>query len=161
MYGRYIRQTKTGTLQVNRARVKAEERLDGKFLVSTSDDGLSASDVATGYKHLWKIELLNRDLKHVVDVGPVYHRLEDRIRAHVLLCWLALVLIRISENEAGKTWHQIKSALLGLGVGIHHTGSGEVWQRTPLSDGQKELFDHLGIKPPPAYLNITTSQHKS
>jgi len=156
VYGRYIRQIKTGRLVLNRARVKAEERLDGKSLISTSDDGLPALDVAMGYRNLWRIERLNRDLKHVVDVRPVYHRLEDRIRAHVLLCWLALVLIRISENETGKTWHQVKSTLLGLDVGIHHMDSGEVWQRTPLSDGQKELLNHLGIKPPPVYLNITT-----
>jgi transposase len=156
VYGKYIRQGKGGTLHINRARVKAEEKLNGKSLISTSDDGLPAEDAALGYRHLWKIERLNRDLKHVVDVRPVYHRLEDRIRAHVLLCWLALLLIRIAENETGKTWHEIKKAILGLEVGIHTTSSGEVWQTTPVTRAQKEVFGRLGIKTPPTYLHIQT-----
>lgn len=159
-YGRYIRQTKTGKLCLDRARIKAEAHLDGKFLVSTSDDWLSTEDVALGYKHLWKIERLNRDLKNVVDVRPVYHRLEDRIRAHVLLCWLALVLIRVAENESLKTWHEIKNTLSTLEVGIHQTGNGQVWQRTPINGGQRELFGALQIKPPPPYPNIAAPQRK-
>ena len=39
-------------------------------------------------------------MKQVLDLRPVYHRLEDRIRAHVLLCWLALLLARIVETRA-------------------------------------------------------------
>mgnify|MGYP002682247305 CR=1 FL=1 len=50
VFGRYIHQTKTGRLRLDREKIKAEERLDGKSLVSTSDDGLSARDVVLGYK---------------------------------------------------------------------------------------------------------------
>ena len=42
-------------------------------------------------------------MKQVIDLRPVYHRLEERIRAHVILCWLALLLIRIIETTAGDT----------------------------------------------------------
>jgi len=45
-----------------------------------------------------------RDMKQVIDLRPVYHRREDRIRAHVTLCWLALLLARIIENACGQTW---------------------------------------------------------
>ena len=48
-----------------------------------------------------------RDLKQVIDLRPVYHRLEQRIRAHVVLCWLALLLIRIAETTTGTTWNKI------------------------------------------------------
>src|SRR5690606_16518210 len=125
-FGRYIRQTKTGKLRLDKARIKAEERYDGKFLVSTSDHQMPAEDVALGYKQLWRIERLNRDLKHTVDLRPVYHRLEDRIRAHVLLCWLALLLIRIAENETEMTWHHIRTELNPLTVGYHRIRHGEV-----------------------------------
>jgi hypothetical protein len=42
-----------------------------------------------------------RDMKQVIDLRPVFHRHEDRIRAFVLLCWLALLLARITENACG------------------------------------------------------------
>jgi transposase len=40
-------------------------------------------------------------MKQVIDLRPVYHRKEERIRAHVILCWLALLLARIAENACG------------------------------------------------------------
>jgi len=156
-YGRYVRQTRTGRLLLNRARVAAEARLDGKFLVSSSDDELSAEEVALGYKQLWQIERVHRDLKHVVDIRPVYHRLEDRIRAHVLLCWLALLLVRVIENGTGRTWHQVKNILADLKLGIHRTQGGEVWQTSPLDSDQQELFARLKVPAPPRYLAVGLS----
>ncbi len=99
---------------------------------------------------------LNRDLKHLVDIRPVYHRLEDRIRSHVLLCWLALLLIRVVENGTGKTWRQVRSMLGKLKVGIHRTESGEVRQTTPLSEEQRRFFAALQVEPPPRYLSVST-----
>ena len=159
-FGRYLKQSKTGRLSLNMAKVKQESRFDGKYLISTSEEGLSVDEVVSAYKNLWRIERLNRDLKHLVDIRPVYHRLEDRIRSHVLLCWLALLLIRIAENETGKTWHQLSSLLSQLKVGIHRTQSGEVWQTTPLTQEQKALMQALEIEPPPRYLSVTTTRPK-
>jgi len=87
--------------------VRAEERLDGKYLLSTSDPDLSAEDVALGYKNLLEAERGFRDMKSTLDLRPVYHRIEPRIRAHVLLCWLALLLIRVAERRTGLTWRRI------------------------------------------------------
>jgi len=153
-FGRYVRQTKTGTLVLHREKIRDEERLDGKFLIRVSDDGLSAADAVAGYKQLWQVERVFRDLKHVVDIRPVHHRLEDRIRAHVLLCWLAMLLIRLAENETGQTWHQLQRRLRRLEVGIHRTRSGEVWQTNRATQEVQELFDSLDLKLPPRYLAI-------
>lgn len=158
VFGRYIKQSKAGALSLDMAKIKGEGRLDGKYLISTSEDDLSVEDVVTAYKNLWRIERLNRDLKHLVDIRPVYHRLEDRIRSHVLLCWLALLLIRIAENETNQTWRQLTSVLSKLKVGIHRTQSGEVWQSTQLTAEQKGVFQALGVELPPKYLSVTTSK---
>ena len=74
VYGRYVRQTPKGQLVLDRSRLAQEARFDGKFLVSSSDDALSAEAIAEGYKQLWQIERVHRDLKHVADIRPVYHR---------------------------------------------------------------------------------------
>ncbi len=150
-YGRYIRQTRTGKLRLDKAKIHTEERFDGKFLVSSSDDGLSAEDIVLGYKQLWAVERVFRDLKHRVDIRPVYHRLADRIRAHVLLCWLGLLLIRVAENATKETWHNLKRTLGSLQMGIHRTRSGEVWQATRPTADQNSVFEALGVAPPPRY----------
>jgi hypothetical protein len=45
-----------------------------------------------------------KDMKGALALRPVFHRREDRIRAHVQLCWLALLLIRVAERRTGQTW---------------------------------------------------------
>jgi Transposase DDE domain len=147
--GRYLRQTKTGRLLLDRAKIKAEERLDGKFLLSTSDPDLSAEDVALGYKNLLEAERGFRDLKTTIELRPVFHRLEHRIRAHVLLSWLALLLIRVAERQTNHTWRRIALELGRLHL-VTLTGPiGTIAQTTELTDAQRELLATTGIQPPP------------
>jgi transposase len=105
--GRWLRQRPNGRLTIDRAKVKAEQRLDGKYLLATSDPDLSTEDVALGYKNLLEAERGFRDLKSQLLLRPVFHRLEHRIRAHVLLCWLALLLTRVAERGCEQTWRRI------------------------------------------------------
>ncbi|MBA4170820.1 MAG: IS1634 family transposase [Chloroflexi bacterium] len=155
-FGRFVKQAKSGALSIDKAKVAREAKLDGKFLVSTSDPYLSSEEIAMGYKQLHEIERVNRDLKHTVDVRPVYHRRADRIKAHVLLCWLALLLIRVIENESGSTWHQIKKAFRPLLVAQHATQMGIVSETNPLTSEQKRVLDALRVKPPQRYPNVPT-----
>ena len=98
---RFLRITPGGLLRIDKQKIKTETNLDGKYLLRCSDPDLPAEDIALGYKQLLEVERGWRDMKQILDLRPVYHRLEDRIRAHVLLCWLALLLIRIIETPTG------------------------------------------------------------
>jgi transposase len=103
---RYLRVTKTGLLRIDRAKIAAEAKTDGRTLLRTSDLTMDAADVAKGYKALLDVERGFRDLKQL-DLRPVYHRRKDRIVAHVQLCWLALLLIRTAEIAVGDTWRNL------------------------------------------------------
>ncbi|MDZ7800511.1 MAG: transposase [Trueperaceae bacterium] len=155
-FGRYVRQTKTGLLRLDKGKIAREAKLDGKFLVSTSDPHLPAEDVAMGYKQLHEVERVHRDLKHTVDVRPVYHRRADRIRAHMILCWLALLLIRVAENETGRTWFQLKRTLHSLSVAEHTTEAGPIVQTNRPNTEQKAVLDAVNLRPPPRYLAFPT-----
>ena len=129
-------------------RVK-EVRLDGKYLLVTSDPDLSAEGVALGYKNLLEAERGFRDLKSTLELRPVFHRVEPRIRAHVLLCWLALLLIRVAERRTGLTWRRIEIELSRLHA-VTLTGSaGTVVQTTPLSEVQAGILRACQVAPPP------------
>ncbi len=158
-YGRYVRQSKTGKLAIDRSKVATEAKLDGKFLVSTSDPHLSTEDIALGYKQLHEIERVNRDLKHTVDIRPVHHRREDRIRAHVLLCWLALLLIRVIENDSHQTWHQLKKLFRPLMVAQTNTKHGIVSETNAVTSEQKRVLDALRVKPPARFPNVPTTSN--
>ncbi|NBM14212.1 hypothetical protein [Streptomyces sp. GC420] len=83
-----MRTSKNGRLAIDRTKIKAEERLDGKYLLTSSDPHLSTEDIAVGYKALLEAERGFYDLKTVLELRLVFHRLEHRIRAYVLPCWL-------------------------------------------------------------------------
>jgi hypothetical protein len=147
--GRYLRQTPSGRLRIDRAKIAAEQRLDGKYLLSTSDPDLSAEDVALGYKNLLEAERGFRDLKTTLELRPVFHRLEHRIRAHVLICWLALLLIRIAERQTDQTWRRIALELQRLHLVTLAGPAGTVQQTTRLTDAQRQIPDATSVKPPP------------
>jgi transposase len=156
---RYLRVTAGGLLRVDQAAITTEERLDGKYLLRCSDPKLSAEDIALGYKQLLEVERGWRDLKTTLDLRPVYHRREDRIRAHILLCWLALLLIRIAETTTGHTWNKIRTEIERLHVGLFTGPAGTFRQRTELSQPQKTLFAKLKIAEPPRILDATPAPH--
>ena len=146
--GRWLVQQPNGRLRVNAGKVKAEQRLDGKYLIATSDPHLSTEDAALGYKNLLEAERGFRDLKSHLLLRPVFHRLEHRIRAHVLICWLALLLTRVAERGSGQTWRNINRQL-GRIVQVTLTGpAGTVVQTTPLNPEQKAIYKTLSIQPP-------------
>ena len=152
---RYLRVTPGGLLRIDAARIKTEENLDGKYLLRTSDPQLPAEDIALGYKQLLEVERGWRDLKQVIDLRPVYHRKEERIRAHVILCWLALLLIRIAETTAGTTWNTITDELDLLTLGTFTGPAGTFRQTAKLTKTQRDLLAKLKIPHPKKIIEAT------
>lgn len=156
---RYLRTTPGGLLRVDKKAIDAEANLDGKFLLRCSDPKLTAEDIALGYKQLLEVERGWRDMKSIIDMRPVYHRIEDRIRAHVLLCWLALLLIRIAETRTGQTWPVIRAELQRLHLGTFTGPAGSFRQRTELTTGQKKILTALGLPEPRRVFEATPATH--
>jgi transposase len=152
---RYLRVTPGGLLRIDAAKVKAEENLDGKYLLRASDPKLPAEDIALGYKQLLEVERGWRDLKQVIDLRPVYHRKEERIRAHVILCWLALLLIRIAETTTGTTWNKITDELDLLSLGTFTGPAGTFRQTAELTKAQRDLLAKLNLPHPKKIIEAT------
>jgi hypothetical protein len=145
---RYLRVTPGGLLRIDAGAVKAEENLDGKYLLRASDPRLSAADIALGYRQLPEVERGWRDMKQVIDLRPACHRTEERIRAHVILCWLALLLIRIAETTAGATWNKITDELGQLTLGTFTGPAGTFRQTADLTPAQHAILSSLQIPSP-------------
>jgi hypothetical protein len=140
---------KHADLVVDTKAVTAETKLDGKFLLSCTDDTLPAADAARLFKGLLDVERGFRDLKQVLEVRPVYHRKEQRIRAHVTLCFLALVLVRVAEQATAQTWPVIQRELDRIHLIDLAGSSGTVAQRTEIDDDQHDLYTKCQVRPPP------------
>jgi len=152
---RFLRTTPSGKLRIDTAKVKTEANLDGKYLLRSSDPTLSATDIAVGYKQLLEVERGWRDMKSIIDLRPVYHRLEDRIRAHVVLCWLALLLIRVAETTTGQTWQAMRRELHRLHAVTFTGPTGTFRQRTDPTKPQTDIYARLNLPLPKKIIQIT------
>lgn len=138
---------------VNETAIEEAERFDGKLVVLTNVLDFSAEHIIERYKSLADIERGFRVLKNDIDIAPVFHRLPDRIRAHALICFLALVLYRVMRMrlKASGSTHSPKTTLeLLRRLQKHRVQLGE--QRLTgigkTSSQQLELFEALGINQP-------------
>ena len=147
-FERYLRQTKRGLLRIDRAAVAREKRLDGKWVVTSNDDTLTAEDLALGYKQLMQVEVCWRMLKSGLWMRPVRHWRPHRIHAHVSLCVLALLLTRVAEIRAGDTWRNITAKLAPLKVVEYERGGAHVYQTTELRPETAEVLKLLKVPPP-------------
>jgi transposase len=153
-YGKYVKELKDGTLKINKMKIREADRYDGKYIVETSDDTLNLRDIVLGYKQLYDVERAFRTLKTDLDLHPNYHSKEDRIRCHIFLCFIALVLIRIIESKTQKTWDKIRKSLMRIHYGEFIVDSKKIFQLTELSNEHIILFKSLNINEPREFLGI-------
>ncbi|MEV6683589.1 hypothetical protein AB0N09_43140 [Streptomyces erythrochromogenes] len=97
-------------------------------------------------------------MKQIIDLRPVYHRREDRIRAHVVLCWLALLMIRVAETNTGQTWNRLRKEL-DRQHAVTYTGpAGTFCQSTDLTKPQRDIYTALDIAPPKKIIDLSTGR---
>ena len=159
--------TSAGTLEltVDLDKVEADARYDGKYLLRTDTD-LSAADVAVAYKRLWKVERGFRDLKSELDLRPVFHRTEDRICAHVFLCFLALLSECVLDHlyrkawpdSESESWREAKDAAFALSAVCERRGGKEVIQVLNRNDDAERIFHALGV-PLPKSLDLPATKN--
>ena len=151
---RLVRRLGDGRFRIDKAAIAREAKLDGKWLLRTSDDSLTPTDLALAYKQLLEVERGWRDMKGSLGLRPVFHHREDRIRSHIQLCWLGLLLMRVIENGTGNTWRNVRHELDRMHLVTMETTEGRVAQRSATTPGQAEILSALDIAEPGRFLDF-------
>jgi transposase len=92
-------QSELFTYEIDDKALKQSELVDGKLLLVTNVKDLTPKEIVQRYKSLADIERGFRVLKSEIEIAPVYHRLPQRIRAHAMICFMALILYRIMRER--------------------------------------------------------------
>jgi transposase len=158
-FGRYLRRLKTGALRLDLTAVRDEARFDGKWVVTSNDDTLSAEDLALGYKQLMRVEECWRTMKSGLRMRPVFHWAPHRIEAHVKLCVLALLLERIAEIRGGDTWRNLVAQLDTIKVVEYVRGEARVRQTTEVHGAVATTIQKLGVAPPPKLHHVAPASN--
>ena len=160
-YARYLRELKDGGLRLDRAKIRREERLDGKWVLMTNELELPAEELVRGYRDLWLAERAFRTMKSVLEIEPVYHRTPERITAHVHLCVLAYLLTRVVENRAQESWELARERLERISLARIEGGQAAVLETKRLTPAEQEFLKKCGVAPPPRIVGLLERKRNS
>jgi Transposase DDE domain len=110
-YRRFLSTPRSGSFQIDEAKIAEDARYDGKWVLRTNTD-MDAAEVALQYKQLWMVEQWFRSSKSLIDTRPIYHHLDATIRGHVFCSFLALVLrqelqTRLEDQGRDAEWADV------------------------------------------------------
>lgn len=132
-------------------KLAGEELFDGKWVLITNVTDVAPVDAGRYYQTLQKIERGFRDLKNLITIQPVFHFTERRIRAHILVCFLSLVVkwqifrtINPFSQEEGRRFLEEMESLKAVAV----DETIPLYVRTAVTPQTQEAMGKLGMKVP-------------
>lgn len=108
-YRKYLKSGATH-FEIDRRKIKAEARYDGKWVLRSDLDDFSAEDIGLRYKQLWMVEHCIRSIKSILETRPIYHHHDETIRGHVFCSFLALVLRKELQDRLTAAGHSAEWA---------------------------------------------------
>ena len=142
---------------IDEEKVKRDELYDGVYVL-TSNTKLNGPEIIESYKDLWQIEAAFRQLKSEIDVGPVYHWKDRRIKAHVMICFLSLMLRTILNKKLKEKYKDASykdslkdlKELRAVHLKIHNN---DITIRTDYKPGAAQAVKALSMRNPPKVLS--------
>ena len=159
-YRRYLKSAGPDHFQIDEAKLRAEARYDGKWVLRTDTD-LTASDVALKYKQLWMVETVFRELKSILETRPIYHHHDTTIRGHVFCSFLSVVLLkelkdRLVTHGAGDVeWNRLKGDLDDVERFTLPCSGKRFEVRTDLVGDAGTAFRAVGVSPGPVLRQLS------
>lgn len=160
-YKKYIQFTEA-KIEIDYGKLKKENIYDGKWVLLTNTN-FPAKEIGWHYKGLWQIERNFRRLKSDIEVGPIYHSVEPRIRAHIFVCFLSLVIRNILEKKIKNLnkdvkYSEVMSALKDVEVVNVRIKDEQILIRTELPPKAHIGFEAAKVKIPPQILECNTAK---
>jgi len=160
-YRRYLK-VDSSSLVIDESKAECESRYDGVYMLVTNS-ALPTSEAALAYKSLWQVERAFRELKSGLEMRPIRHYADRRIRAHVMVCFLALVLemvmrCRIRQiGEDGLRWDDMMQSLTEVSAVEVTLGDKRYLARTEAGPLAQMAFRAVGLRPPDRVREIDTA----
>ncbi len=147
-YRKYLKLKEDIIESVNYERLEKEKIYDGKWVLLTNTS-LEYTEIAKHYKSLWQIERAFKELKSTLDLSPMYHWTEKRIRGHIFICFLALVL-ELSFRKAlrGESYTKVMSDLKQVQAVLSRVKDKEFLKRTELPGRSHLAFRAVQLQIP-------------
>jgi len=148
-YKKYI--NLEANLKLNEDKLKEEEYYDGKWVLVTNDETINSNIAGVYYKSLQFVERGFHDLKSLITVRPIYHWKEERIKAHIFVCFLSLIvkwyICKTINNQTQEDGRRFIEDMINLkAIEVDHEIP--VFVRTTITPRLQEQMKKLEMKIP-------------
>lgn len=148
---------------MDKERIEQDARYDGYYVIESSHTKLTASQVITEYKKLWRIENTFRVMKSSLWTRPIFHWTPRRIKGHFVLCFIALLLERTLEQKLRRqriilSPEKIKSVLNSLQVSLIEMDGEKYYLKGKVEKSATSILRTMKMKQPPHLIPIEKFQ---
>jgi transposase len=164
-YLKFLDEEKKGQAVLNEKKIEEEQRWDGLHGVITNDKASKALDLLTRYRNLWVIEESFRINKHTLSMRPIYHFTPDRIKAHILICYLAFAITRYAQQkinifDSSISIEKIRNSLAEVEVSILEDRTTGHFYKVPSRIGKEAtmIYRAMGVRSPEGPNRYTLKQ---
>ena len=146
---RYLKIPESGVPKIDRARVRQDEKQDGKYLIMSNDNRLTPEILARGHKQLLDLDQIYRELMPGIQTALASSSSSDDLTdAGMLLAWLTLLFRRVAELQTDMPWKDLCRDMQALHLGEFADGNHRIFKYTALTARQKKILQHLCIDLP-------------
>jgi len=160
---KYLKSSRDVNWVLDEEAIRKDEIFDGYYAIQTSERNLKPQDILEAYHHLWKIEESFRLMKTTLEVRPIFHWTEPRIKGHFVICFLAFLLERTLESKLKRATlsaspQQIREALNSMNFAEVKIKQKKFFIKTKFNSLGNKILRLLRIKPPQ---NVTPTSELS
>lgn len=147
---KYIKAEKRGKYILDEKAIERDIVFDGYYAIQSSEENIKAEQIVEAYHRLWKVEESFRIMKHSLEIRPVYHWKEQRIKGHLVVCFLSFLFMRMLEEALSDrvSVDKIKEALRSITVTEFSIDDTKYYLRNKMDKVAKELFRALKVALP-------------
>lgn len=134
--------------------IRLEDELDGVYILRTYEKDLTPEEIIESYKDLQDVERAFRSLKSPLELRPFYHHKEERVRGHVLICFLAYTIQKVvektlRERDIKLTGEKVFSLFKQMGVAVMKAGRESYAYTSEPTYMQRRILKTLKVQSPP------------
>jgi transposase len=151
---KYLKDNSKSNWSLDQTAINKDEKFDGYYGIQTNDQNLGVEKILDAYHTLWKIEESFKVMKSTLEVRPIFHWTENRIKGHFVICFLAFLLERTAEfmlqqNGIYASTQDIREALNSMQFTETECRKEKYLLTAPLTELGSKILSLQKIKPPP------------
>ena len=150
---KYLKEIGSTNWILDEASVAKDEKFDGYYGIQTNNSNLDIDKILDAYHTLWKIEESFKVMKSTLEVRPIFHWTENRIRGHFVICFLAFLLERtlefmLKEKQITASPEEIREALTGMQFAAMEVNQQKLYVKTKSPELSTKILQTLNIAAP-------------